>query len=66
MLILVDGDGQQVVGALGGGGGAALSVFADEIAIGHVVFGLFWVNMRKKVGMCKWESRTYSLSGAHA
>ena len=35
MEVVVDGDGQQVVGALGGGGGAALSVFADEVAIGH-------------------------------
>ena len=41
MLILVDGDGQQVVGASGRGGGAALSVFADEVAIGHVVLGCF-------------------------
>ena len=41
MEVVIDGDGQQVVGASGGGGIAALPVFADEIAIEHVVFGLF-------------------------
>ncbi len=41
MEVVVDGDGQQVVGASGGGGRAALSVFADEIAIEHVVLGCF-------------------------
>ena len=54
MKVVIDGDGQQVVGASGGGGGAALSVFGDEVAIGHEGVGLFWVNMGKKVGMCKW------------
>ncbi len=39
MEIVVDGDGQQVVGASGRSGIAALSVFADEIAIKHVVLG---------------------------
>ena len=49
MKVVVDGDGQQVVGAAGGGSGAALSVFADEVAIGHVVFGLFGNEDREKI-----------------
>jgi len=42
MLILVDGDGQQVVGAFRFGGILRGSVSADEVAIGHcVVLGCF-------------------------
>ena len=47
MEVVIDGDGQQVVGATRGGGGAALSVFAYEVAIGHEGVGLFRkVNIR--------------------